>query len=198
MPARRISTKVMVVAVTLVVIAALFAFGLRRLMVHKMFDDDDERPPIIVHSGSLVFESAKNWKKDPSGNHRFKPDHPRGHSVGLYSVAVSGSTTAACNGTTLTGLEVFIDYQADATAAVKQFHLYRKLTLTTPGTVKREPALDSPEQLTNLPGTGSAPARLVYGAGGQGWIANVTVGSASCAFTAADRLKVSVEIRPKV
>ena len=188
----------MVAVLALLVVAALLAFSLRRLLVHKLFDDDDERPPIIVHSGSLVFESAKNWKKDPSGNHRFRPDHPRGHSVGLYSVVVSGSTTAACNGTTLTGLEVFIDYRADPAAPARQFHLYRKLTFSTPGTVKREPALDSPEPLTNLPATGSAPAQLVYGTGGQGWIANVTVGSTSCTFTAADRLKVNVDIRPKV
>lgn len=200
MPGRRISLKVKV-AVAMLGIAALLAFGFRKLLFHKLLDDDDERPPIIVRNGSLLFESKKNWKKDPSGTHRFKPDHPGGHTVGLYSVTLIGSSSPGCTGTTLSGLEVFVDYLADPTASAKQFHLYRKLTLTLPGTVKKEPALDSPEALTNVPGTGSAPAQLVYPVGDQGWISNVTVGSVSCAFTrpasTADRLAVRVEITPK-
>jgi hypothetical protein len=199
--ARRISTTVKV-AVALLIIAALFAFGLRRLLVHKMFDQDEDRPPIIVHNGSLLFDTAKNWKRGHPSIHRFKPDHPRGHSVGSYSVVLTGSSTAACTGTTLTGLEVFVDYRADPQAAVKQFHLYRRLTFTTPGTVKKEPSLDSPEPLTIVPGTGSAPSQLVYPVGNDGWISNVTVGSVSCAFTRpatpADRSAVRVEITPEV
>jgi hypothetical protein len=114
-------------------------------------------------------------------------------------VVLTGSSTAACTGTTLNGLEVFIDYRADATTPAKQFHLYRKLTFTTPATVKREPALDSPEPLTIVP---TAPTRLVYPVGPDGWISNVTIGTTSCAFaqpaTPADRLLVRVDITPKV
>jgi hypothetical protein len=192
------STTVKVV-LALVGITLLAAFLFRRIVFHKLFDEDDERPPIIVLNGSLMFESQKNWKKDPAG-HRFKPDHPRGRSVGSYMVMVTGSSTPACSGTTLNGLEVFVDYLADAAAPVKQFHLYRRLAFSMPGTVKREPALDSPEPLTNLPATGTTAARLVYPVGPEGWISNVRVGNTSCAFTRpaneAARKAVRVEIKP--
>jgi len=199
LPARRISTKVKV-AVVLLGIAALLAFGFRRVLFHKMFAEDEDRPPIIVHNGSLLFDSAKNWKKDPSGTHRFKLDHTKGASVGVYSVVMTGSSTPSCTAATLSGFDVFVDYLADSTAQVKRFHLSR-VTVPTPP-VKREPVLDSPEPLTNVPAAGTTPAQLVYPAGPEGWISNVTVGSVSCAFNkpadAAARQAVRVEITPKV
>jgi hypothetical protein len=183
-------------------IAVLLAFSFRRLLFHRLFGDDDERPPIIVHNGSLLFDSAKNWKKDTSGTHRYRPDHPNGHSVGIYSVKLTGSSTAACTGTTLSGTDVFIDYLADANAPVKQFHLYRKYVFGSGMSVKKDPSLDSPEELTIVNGTGSAPAQLVYPVGNEGWISNVTVGSTSCAFTRPPnetaRKAVRVDITPQL
>jgi hypothetical protein len=200
LPLRRMSTTVKV-ALALVGIALLVAFLFRRVVFHKLFDEDDERPPIIVHNGSLVFESQKNWKKHPSKLH-YRLDHPTGASLRSYSVQVTGSITPACAGTTLTEVEVFVEYRADATAPVKQFHLDRAFTFALPpATVKREPLLDSPEPLTMVPGSGTAPAKLIYEVGEQGWISNVKVGTVSCAFkqpaSPAERAAVSVTITPQ-
>jgi hypothetical protein len=201
--ARRISMKVKV-AIALVALTALATFGLRKVLFHKILDEDDERPPIIVHNGSLVFENEKNWKKDPS-RLRYKLDHPRGKTVGSYSVVMIGSSTAACIGKTLSGTEVLVDYRADSAAAVKQFHLQRAWQFAMPpGTLKREPALDSTETMTIVAGTGTTPSQLIYAVGPEGWISNVTVsdpsGPISCAFpqppNPAARAAVKVEITP--
>jgi hypothetical protein len=189
-------------AVVFVGIALLLLFGFRRLLFHKMMSDDDERPPIIVHNGSLIFETKKHWKKDTSGTHRYNPDHPNGHSVGMYSVVLTGSSTAGCTGTTLTGFDVSIEYRADSNAPAKTFQLTRKLVFTSGGSVKKDPSLESPEDLTIANGTGSAPSQLIYPVGDEGWISNVTIvgtSTTSCAFakpTAAERPLVNVEIRP--
>jgi hypothetical protein len=190
------STTIKVAAFTLgIVLLLAFLFGAP--LMHMMFGDDDERPPIIVRNGSLIFESDKDWMTDPSGTHRFKPDHAKGKSVVDYSVVVTGSSTAACTGATLTGTDVFVDYLASASAPSKQFHFFRKLHM---GKMKHEPVLDSPDALTVVPQAGTAPAQLVYPAGPEGWISNVTVGTASCAFSqpadATARKAVRVEIKP--
>ena len=91
--------------------------------------EDEERPPIIVRGGSLIFESGaagkpgKPWKKETvvrSGKNetQWKPDHPTGIPTGALSVAFTGGTDAAgkpC--ATVSVPEVTITYDPDGTGS---------------------------------------------------------------------------------
>jgi len=68
--------------------------------------DDEERPPIIVRGGSLIFESGdksgkpkhkkgKLWIAGAAGTD-WQPDHDDGISVVDFTIAISGGDPASC------------------------------------------------------------------------------------------------------
>lgn len=95
------SVRAIVIAVAAIAaVAFAFAFGLFD------FNGDEERPPIIVRNGSIVFENqlvsgpstgqSKLWV--PSGTRKWKPDHKEGKRISGFDVTFNGVDCAPMSG----------------------------------------------------------------------------------------------------
>ncbi len=70
---------------------------------------DEDRPPIIISSGSVIMNVAKgSWVREAAG--RFRQDVTRGKDVKSFS-ATTGTGTTAC---TVTGAAILVQYGANA------------------------------------------------------------------------------------
>lgn len=114
-----------------VLCAGLLALG-RTVQTSGMgvLAEDEERPPIIVKGGSLLFESGdskkakkgKPWKTedvpDAAGKNekQWKPDHPNGIPASVLKVAFTGGTDEARRACTAIYLPEFtVLYDPDGT-----------------------------------------------------------------------------------
>jgi hypothetical protein len=194
-------------AVTVLAGAALLAaFGAALLIAQG--SEDDDRPPIIVHNGSLIFDggegaNSKTWSKDTFLG-EWKPRHDEAKGVRALEVKFVApySPAPACASSTLTGEEVRIEYRVDATgnpSAVMRVHLRKKHWF-----FKKEPKIDTDgKKMTLLEHTSLSPTppMLVYEDGAPGWISKVTVDGTACEFAKpADetaRKAFRVRIQPK-
>ena len=149
---------------------------------------DDDRPPIIVRNGSVIFDGGdpkgdpktwKAWKKDILGE-QWKPDHDNGRKVREYQVSYSGfSNPPACTTTTTSGQEVLVDYTTSGGTVTMKMYIQVKIGF--PGFGKREPKIDSsPNVLTMTPGTSTSPPDLSFGNPNEGYVSKVTVDSQPC------------------
>ncbi len=194
-------------AVKLLAAAALIAVLGASLLLAKASGEDD-RPPIIVHSGSLIFDGGegtdfKTWSKDAFLG-EWKPSHDEAKGVKSLEVkfVAAPSPAPACAGSTMSGEEVLIEYRTDPAgtpSAVMRLHLRKKYWF-----FKREPKLDTDgKRMTLLEHTSLTPTppMLVYEDGAPGWISKVTVGGTPCEFAKpADetvRKAFRVRIQPK-
>jgi hypothetical protein len=204
-------------AVKLLAGAALIAALAAGLLIAQGSEDDD-RPPIIVHNGSLIFDGGEGtnvrpWSKDAFLG-EWKPDHDEAKGVRTLEVKFEAvpAPAPACAAATLSGREVLIEYRVNPNGnplTEMRVHLRRKHLLG-----KKEPKVDSngaplnPVQAT----IGSPPVSiptLVYpdspsasgGSAAPGWISKVTVDGTACAFAQppneAARLAFKVRIQPK-
>jgi hypothetical protein len=185
--------------------ALLAALGAGFLIAQGM--DDDDRPPIIVHNGSLIFDGGegtnfKTWSKDAILG-EWKPRHDEAKSARSLRVTFTGvSSPPACATSAMSGEEVLIEYRVSPTgnpSAVMRVHLRRKHLI-----FKKEPKVDpNGKEMTLLEHTSLTPVppMLVYEDHAKGWISKVTVGSTPCEFAQpADetaRLAFRVRIQPK-
>jgi hypothetical protein len=145
-------------------------------------DGTDDRPPIIVRDGSIIFDGGDvndpadikthwtNWVADGSD---MTTDLPTGRHVDRYDVTVTELGGTACSA--MSGQTVDIAF-SDGTRA----HMYVKRKNLI---FRREPKITIKTKQTpaNIPVVGTTtPARLEYGAPRQGSITEVRVDSASC------------------
>lgn len=101
----------------------------------KVAAEDEERPPIIVKGGSLLFESGdakkakkgKPWKTeavpdaDGKNEKQWKPDHPNGLPASVLKVAFTGGTDEARRACTALYLPEFtVRYDPDGTGVLPQ------------------------------------------------------------------------------
>lgn len=86
-------------------ILALILVGLVASAFAALPQGDEDRPPIIVSSGSVVVTVAKGTFAKGTGN-RFRQEVPNGKDVKSYS-ATTGTGTAAC---TVTGTRLVVTY----------------------------------------------------------------------------------------
>ena len=71
--------------------------------------EDEDRPPIIISSGSVIVNVARgSWVREAAG--RYRQDVTRGKSVVSFS-ATTGTGTAAC---TVSGTAILVTYGANA------------------------------------------------------------------------------------
>lgn len=201
-------------AVNLIGAALLVALASALLLAKG--SEEDDRPPIIVHSGSLIFDGGviepappgeqprirtHSWSKDAILD-EWKPSQ---HAKGVRALEVTFaavSSPPACASSTMTGKEVLIEYRVspDGPApAVMRVHLRRKHLI-----FKREPKIDpNGKELVLREHTSITPTppMLVYEDHARGWISKVTVGGTPCEFgqppDEAARLAFRVRIQPK-
>jgi hypothetical protein len=166
-------------AILTAVLSSMFAAG------------DEDRPPIIVRSGSVKIDGGEanstNWKpwKAHGSNKQWRPDHDKGGSTANYSVTITNSNGPAapsspCPSLPLVGTKVSVEYTTDA--GVKSEVV---IGLDTSGS-KRIPQVDAPADMTHAAGSGNTPDAIVYNPG-PGFISNVTVsndggGQQMCGF----------------
>ena len=77
---------------------AIVAAGILGLYALGIFDrnGDEDRPPIIVKNGSILFENDMTWV--PNGTRRWKPDHQQGKKVNRFDVTFTGVQCAPVSG----------------------------------------------------------------------------------------------------
>jgi len=191
-------------AVNLLGAALLVALG-SALLLAKGAEEDD-RAPIIVRNGSLIFDGGEgttthSWSKDAFLG-EWKPNQ---HAKGVHTLEVTFAAVtspSACATSTMKGKDVLIDYRVSPTgppSAVMRVHLRKKHLIG-----KREPKIDpNGKQMTLVENTGGTPAppKLVYEDRAPGWISKVTVDGAACEFVQppneAARLAFRVKIQPR-
>jgi hypothetical protein len=89
-------------------------------LIKQAFLDDDDRPPIIVNQGSVVFTAEERdgkrglWKQDFWGS-KWRIDHPRKAPTYLVATDFRGSSNCAQN-TTLGGSTLVLNYAEGGTA----------------------------------------------------------------------------------
>lgn len=145
--------------------------------------EDEDRPPIIVKGGSLIFESGdvdgdadektgKPWKQVGSD---WQPDHKEGKKTQWFSVAIRGGS-GSCPALSMTReVNVFYEVQGTETA----FRLMIK-----PRGPNKGPAPAIVGSGLTQGGTSTNP-QLVFGTAGQGSFKRVQfsaqgVGSVTC------------------
>jgi hypothetical protein len=150
---------------------------------------NDDRPPIIVRNGSLIFDGGepthpekwKEWSKDAFLG-EWKPKHDDGNPVQRFQVTFEGLTsTSSCSSTTvLTGEDVRIEYSNPTGTETTRIRLR----------IRKKDVFGKPEPkiapgsvtLTSAPASGSTPPTLTYADNAQGWISKVTVSGTECSF----------------
>lgn len=147
----------------------LLVLGAVTLLDHH---EDEERPPIIVKNGSLIFESGDSKSEDPEektgkpwhevGN-EWQPDHPEGKKVKWFSVGVQGP--GGCPALAMTK-QVTVTYKnADGT----ETDFVIKMSPRGPGGTD-SPAIAGGTLTAN---NSIANPTLTYGTAGQGAISRV-------------------------
>ena len=132
--------------------------------------DDEERPPIIVRGGSLIFQSGdagtqgKSWM--PVGSD-WQPDHLRGVPVSMFTVRIQGGgSIAACPSMERTR-EIAVTYAEGGQSSVFRFQIKPR----PHGSGKPAPAIVG-SGLRSEAATPGNP-QIVFGEHGKGEITRV-------------------------
>lgn len=210
------------VSLSVVGAAALAAVGYVAYVVavtggFKLFTDltnvDDERPPIIVSTGSLVFEGGdqsdsphvkehwNNWRQDVLSSH-WKPDFTGGPDVDHYEVIVL--SPAGCS--TMTGDTVVVEFTrtdgGTPSPVAVTLNLHKKWP-SGPVEPKLDPGdltMDKTDVIRGPSGAPTFPSKLTFKA--DGYISRLTVSSTSgtsnppCTFSQTDKVRIRVN-QPK-
>lgn len=136
--------------------------------------EDEDRPPIIVKNGSLIFESGdvnsndpeekpgKPWKQVGSD---WQPDHDRGKGAKRLIVAIQGGEQSTCPGLSMTK-SVTVTYTS-AQGVASNFEISLK--------PRRSKGTNAPAIAGNglSPGGTAENPQLVFDAGGTGVLTRV-------------------------
>jgi hypothetical protein len=168
--------RIIAAAAIAIVAAAITFFVLKMVRA-----DDEDRPPIIVRSGSVLMDGGDsgNWKpwKQNGSKKQWKPDHGGGGSVKSFSVTVANATgnaapSSPCPTLPMLADKVVVEY---TTSGGEKSQV--TISIITSGS-KKEPLVDAPADMTQVPGSGSTPDQIIYDPG-AGYISNVTVTNGS-------------------
>jgi hypothetical protein len=106
-----IARKWLIVSVALLMLAAAGVSALSRPVPvpTPAQEQDDDRPPIIISSGSVIMNVAKgSWVREAAG--RFRQEVARGKDVKSFT-ATTGTGASAC---TVSGEAILVTYGANA------------------------------------------------------------------------------------
>jgi hypothetical protein len=168
------------VKIAVVVGIAVVAAALTVFIIRILGSGDEDRPPIVVRSGSVYVDGGesnstnwKPWKQKGADKKQWQPDHGNGASARNFSVTIAYSNSASapstpCPALPLVGTKVTVEYTTDG--GVKSQLV---VNLDTQGS-KKIPLVTAPADMTQNAGSGSTPDQIVYDPG-AGIISNVTV-----------------------
>jgi hypothetical protein len=168
-----------------VVLFALLAFGL------GIFggNGDEERPPIIVKNGSIIFEnqlatsgtgSGRSFDWTPSGNRRWKPDHENGKRIAEFYVTFRGVDCAP-----MTGNPVHITRQT-AQSVTEVYQVIRQ------GFFRVDPKVVTPDDMKI---DNSLPLKTLTSLDDGGSITEVAIGTSKCPIPADKKPEITIEPR---
>jgi hypothetical protein len=159
--------------ITTAILAALAGLIGATIYHMKKQAGDEDRPQIIVRSGSVDFEHAKKWKYKTTGiKTEALTQHGRGKHVKGYEVTfdppsgLDGTPSNPCPSTGITGTSVDIQYKP--AVGVSQ-HLIIATVLKSGS--KYEPLITAPGDMD----IDAGQTHLTYGASSGGKIESVTV-----------------------
>jgi len=194
------------VVVATAIVAALVLAGAWAIQRFDLLDDpewdgSEERPPIIVRNGSILFENGDpsdsstlkshwhDWAQDLT-TPKWKPDHDDGYHVNSYQV----TTTGVIGCSPLTGREVTINYTlTDNSVKAFTFAIQKKFGMKAYN--RKEPKLNPGNvSLTATPMdvANNVPARLTFAE--SGYISKVftDTNATGCSFGSTDRPKITI------
>ena len=203
----RSASSLVTIAAISAVAGALLVSGLR--LAVGLVDsgaDDDDRPPIVVNNGSIVFDNGdpddvfehwRPWKPDSDGSGRWRSDHDNGKTTNSFFVVIRGvpPATAEC-AKIQRASEVWIDFTPDGQKPLR-FHLWRDHIYQPPVTFKYEPVLEPPSGITSKSGTAPAATGLqppMVTFGGSGAITLVKIDALECTIPQSDDYKKSLRV----
>ena len=169
MPGKSLSQVAYIAAATVVTTAAVVTLATLGPLQKVLSGEDEERPPIIVRGGSVIFESgegAKKGKKWKKVNDDWQPDHGNGIPVNKFRVAIQGSD-AECPPLQLTR-ELSITY-TDEQGVSSIFFITTK---ARNGNGSPAPTIVTDQKLDDLGNSGDYP-KLTYGTDKNGSITHV-------------------------
>ena len=98
--------------------------------------DNEDRPPMVVKGGSLIFQSGvnsanpgKQWQKNPNAQNEWQMNHSAGKPTNAFSVMMTGSGTCGPGFVT----ELTLEYTRSSDQSVRTFQLVRKAQFGTSG-----------------------------------------------------------------
>ena len=134
--------------------------------------DEEERPPIVVRSGSLYIDGgdplnpAPKWRgwtlvSTSSGTATWTPDQPAGAPVRAFEVtALNAIGTPTCPLTPFLADRIDLVYAGSAKPQTASIHTMADARS------KPEPVLETTLHMTTVPGNDKAPDQLTYTADG--------------------------------
>lgn len=104
-----IARKWLIVSVVLVMLATAGLAAITLPAPTPIQDGDEDRPPIIISSGSVIMSVARgSWARQAAG--RYRQDVSRGKDVKSFT-ATTGTGASAC---TVSGTAILVQYGANA------------------------------------------------------------------------------------
>ena len=168
MPGKSLTQIAYIAAATVVTTAAVVTLATLGPLQKVLSGEDEERPPIIVRGGSVIFESgegAKKGKKWKKVNDDWQPDHGNGIPVNKFTVAIQGSDTEC------PPLQVTHDLSITYTDEQGVSSTFFITTKARNGNGSPAPAIVTDQELT-LDNSGDYP-KLTYGTAQKGSITHV-------------------------
>ena len=188
-------------------LAAAIAVG-AGAWLHALAMDEDDRPPIIVRSGSLLFDNGSAampgsaWSKDLLLD-EWKPTDSNYKGISGFAVSFEGVyAPSACQSATTTGDDVEIEYtNGGVTGQVVRLKFKKRRSHLLGLFGKHEPKLEEKGNTLTANAASTVP-ELVYADPTNGYISKVKVkGQTECPIppppTDAARLAFRVKIQPK-
>jgi hypothetical protein len=182
-------------------VVAISIIALGFIISRLLMDSEEDRPPIIVRSGSIRIDNGERgaphstWKKwKANGTRRWNPDHGRGANVTGFDVTVTGNatSTSGCS-TSFTADRIDVDYSQGTTNPTVT------VTYVANPSGKREPQIESSVAMSVVPESTSDPERLEYNPN-EGFLSQVRGSSgaspvSTCAFSQSSTTEIRITPR---
>lgn len=186
-----ISTSMILFALGGLAFLGFVAYVLR--MFQEPPNGDEDRPPIVVKNGSIVFENqlvaqkaashSKDWISDGGSARKWKPDHTAGRWTKGFDVSFSSEVACAA----MQGNPVTIRRRT-AAGVVQQFEIKAS------GGFRSDPKIKAP---VDMDADNTVPRKTLKTRDAGGAITEVEVGGTTCTIPAGSEATLEILIQPR-